>query len=328
MATIAAIVAISNNIKTDKRMTAIGLACTGGAVGIMICPPVAEQLIEHFGWRGAMVLVGAANANLVTCGMLMRPKKSPPTYRPIEPSDIPIDNQQRNGNYLILITKWAQICCEPFQVLVKRPVFTAILAARVFTTIAYSGWAIFLVPHAIEKGLSSSKAALLSSIGGIATIFGKLIPGLIVDSGFMSATQLSVLTLLANTAAYTLDYWSYSFWSLSLAALINGFNFGSDFVLLFPLCFEVLGHNDVIDGFGLSFIPGSTGAIVGGLLIGKYILYVVLRYYSIDINKYKCNMKPCKETTRHVIFIQYVFFFFRNLAIKILAYFFYIYNGT
>ena len=279
MAFIAAITNISNYFSADKKTTAIGLACTGGAVGVMICPPIAEQLIARFGWRGAMTLVGAANANLVICGILMRQRQTSPTYRQIETSDTAVESEQTNENHSSLISKWAQSFAEPFKVLVNKPVFTAIMTARLFTTIAYSGWAIFLVPHAIEKGLSSNNAAFLSSIGGIATIFGRLIPGPIVDSGFVSAIQLAVLTLLANTLAYVWDYWSYSFWSLSLAALINGFNFGSDVVLIFPLCVEVLGGKNAIDGYGLCFIPGSVGGVVGGIFIGKCLNLFLLTYF-------------------------------------------------
>lgn len=272
MAYIAGIVAISNNIKVDKKMTAIGLACTGGAVGVMICPPLTELSIESFGWRGAMLLVGAVNANIVTCGMFMRPIHAPSIHRQANTSDITMDNKRKNGNLFSSITNWSQSFVEPFKVIKKKPVFVAIITARVFSAMCTSSWAIFLVSHAIEKGLSPRSAALLSSIGGIAAIFGRLIPGTIIDSGFVTATQFCVSTQLANTVAYVSDYWSYKFWSLSVAALMNGFIFGSDFVLIFPLCVEILGNEDAIDGYGLCLTPGSTGSIIGGLLIGKCVI--------------------------------------------------------
>ena len=231
--------------------------------------------------------------------MLIRPKQTPPTYRQVKSSDIPIKNEQTNGDYLNLFKKWVHHFVEPFNVLINKPMFIAIITARVFTNIAFNGWAIFLVPHAIEKGLSASKAALLASVGGIAAIFGRLSPGPIVDSGFMSATKLSVLTLVTNTAAYVFDYWAYSFWSLSLAALINGFNFGSDVVLIFPLCVEVLGERDAIDGYGLCLIPASIGGLVGGLLIGKYYAFSQIKTLQFiyignlqgSVLKTKTNMK-------------------------------------
>ena len=269
MAYISAIVAISNNTKTDRRMTTIGLVSTGGACGVMICPPIAEQMVERYGWRGAIMILGAVNTNLVVCGLLMRLKQVHSTYHQVNSSDLALHTKQTNTKFISLITRCTHTFIEPFKVVSKQPVFTSIMAARVFSAIAYSGWAIFLVPHAVNKGISPNKAALLSSIGGIAAIFGRLIPGPIVDSGIMTATQLSVLAQLANTVAYVCDYWSYNFWSLSLEALINGFNFGSDFVLIFPLCVEVLDIKDAIDGYGLCLIPGSLGAIFGGLLIGE-----------------------------------------------------------
>ncbi len=43
----------------ERRGVAFALLMSGGAVGAMILPIVAQSLIAHFGWRGAFAILGA-----------------------------------------------------------------------------------------------------------------------------------------------------------------------------------------------------------------------------------------------------------------------------
>ena len=41
-----------------RRGTALALVMSGGAVGAMVLPPIAQALIRHVGWRGACLALG------------------------------------------------------------------------------------------------------------------------------------------------------------------------------------------------------------------------------------------------------------------------------
>ncbi|XP_077977588.1 monocarboxylate transporter 12-B-like [Glandiceps talaboti] len=45
----------------------------GGLVGMLIASPLFNFLIEIFGWRGAVLIIGGINANTMVCAALMRP---------------------------------------------------------------------------------------------------------------------------------------------------------------------------------------------------------------------------------------------------------------
>ena len=56
-----------------KRNIAIGFAVSGCGVGMFLYPPLIRFFIQHFGWRGTMLLLGAISLNLCVIGALLRP---------------------------------------------------------------------------------------------------------------------------------------------------------------------------------------------------------------------------------------------------------------
>nr|AKN21509.1 slc16a-14 [Schmidtea mediterranea] len=59
-----------------KRAFAIGLAVCGSGIGTFVFSPLIEYLIETYGWRGTMLIVGGLIFNCLACGAVYRPKKS------------------------------------------------------------------------------------------------------------------------------------------------------------------------------------------------------------------------------------------------------------
>ena len=59
-----------------RRALATGIAESGAGVGTVIFAPLTNYLISVYGWRGALLIIGAIVANIVVCGALFRPIKS------------------------------------------------------------------------------------------------------------------------------------------------------------------------------------------------------------------------------------------------------------
>ncbi|XP_041452975.1 monocarboxylate transporter 14-like [Lytechinus variegatus] len=59
----------------DNFEKAVSVILTGGGLGMMLLPLLVEQLHEEYGWRGAMVILGALNLNYIVVGALMKPVK-------------------------------------------------------------------------------------------------------------------------------------------------------------------------------------------------------------------------------------------------------------
>ncbi|XP_070579218.1 monocarboxylate transporter 3-like [Ptychodera flava] len=76
---IPSIVLVSYYFK-KRHALANGVAFAGSSMGVMIFPPLCHYLIEHYGWRGALLILSGLNLNLCVAASLYRPpplKKMP-----------------------------------------------------------------------------------------------------------------------------------------------------------------------------------------------------------------------------------------------------------
>nr|XP_039256199.1 monocarboxylate transporter 9-like [Styela clava] len=76
---IPAIITISEFFK-EKRSIAVGVVASGIGFGSFVFPVVFEYLMELYGWRGAILLVGGINANMIVFGLIMCPVDKAPNF--------------------------------------------------------------------------------------------------------------------------------------------------------------------------------------------------------------------------------------------------------
>ncbi|XP_061601470.1 monocarboxylate transporter 12-B-like [Cololabis saira] len=57
----------------ERKALAYGIALSGSGIGTFILAPAVQLLIEHYSWRGALLILGGFVSNLCVCGALMRP---------------------------------------------------------------------------------------------------------------------------------------------------------------------------------------------------------------------------------------------------------------
>ncbi|XP_029377691.1 monocarboxylate transporter 12-B-like [Echeneis naucrates] len=58
---------------SERKALAYGIALSGSGIGTFILAPAVQFLIEHYSWRGALLILGGFVSNLCACGALMRP---------------------------------------------------------------------------------------------------------------------------------------------------------------------------------------------------------------------------------------------------------------
>ncbi|XP_029031294.1 monocarboxylate transporter 12-B-like isoform X2 [Betta splendens] len=69
-------VAMVGKYFSEKKTLAYGIAMSGSGIGTFILAPAVQLLIEHYSWRGALLILGGFVSNLCVCGALMRPLES------------------------------------------------------------------------------------------------------------------------------------------------------------------------------------------------------------------------------------------------------------
>nr|XP_054769499.1 LOW QUALITY PROTEIN: monocarboxylate transporter 3-like [Lytechinus pictus] len=59
----------------DYFEIATGVLISGGSVGVMVMPWLFDIIIDNYGWRGGLLLLGALNSHYILIGSLLKPTK-------------------------------------------------------------------------------------------------------------------------------------------------------------------------------------------------------------------------------------------------------------
>ncbi|XP_070172884.1 monocarboxylate transporter 5-like [Littorina saxatilis] len=75
-----------------RRAFATGLAVCGSGFGTFVMAPLTEFLLQEYGWRGAMLILGGVILNVVVCGAVFRPLVGSPV--PEEEDNVENGNEE------------------------------------------------------------------------------------------------------------------------------------------------------------------------------------------------------------------------------------------
>lgn len=179
----------------ERKALAYGIAMSGSGIGTFILAPVVQLLIEHYSWRGALLILGGFVSNLCVCGALLRPI----TLRE-EEEPLPLDAER--GSYPVKVATGTEkdnngILVSPAQqrkpkscpcFLSSReyrflllPDFLGLAGSFLFLASGCSLPFVYLVPYALDAGVSHQQAAFLMSILGVIGIVGNITFGWFTD---------------------------------------------------------------------------------------------------------------------------------------------------
>lgn len=165
-----------------RRGTAMGLACTGLGLGLMIIAPVAQALITWLGWRGAMaVLAGMVLGGIGPFTLLLQRAR---------PEDLGLEPDGGGGSETLGSRRQRQVrVLDPTWAAREWRVPAAMRTERfwlVFTAAFTGGYAIhgtfihqmaYMVDLGYQKALA---AALLGYVGGV-RVLGQVLGGTVSD---------------------------------------------------------------------------------------------------------------------------------------------------
>ena len=232
-----------------QRAMALGLAVSGIGLGTLVVAPVAGVLIDRYGWRTAMLLLGVVGAGLLlVSATLVSP---PPPSAEVAPG--PLRSRLRSPAF-----RWLYV---------SNMLFTS----SVFFTLA------FLAPYASAGGASTAAAGTLVGVIGISSVVGRLaLGGTAVRFGALRVFEACFL-LVSLSMLVWIFAGSYA-WLVGFAVLF-GIGYGG-FVALSP---AVLAEKFGLEGLGgimglLYTAAGISGLLappLAGLLIDRTDSYTV-----------------------------------------------------
>ncbi|XP_038073628.1 monocarboxylate transporter 12-like [Patiria miniata] len=253
-----------------------GVLTSGAAIGMMVIPPLAELLIATYGWPWAMALLAAVNFNVCACGALVRPPSA--IYRKLrgvqddeDPSGVSNTTQLTFRDRVFAFLKDIPEKLS-LDIVVLAPMYNIYLLLWFLNGLVYSAWLIYLIPHAISRGIDSSWAGFLATAGGIGNLVVRVVHGPAIDRGYITAVRLFILLTVMNAIAFYVDLVSYDFYSvLAILALINGAGLGTIGIILMPVAQEVLSEADLsLKGYMLSLPFFALGETCGGAIAGVF----------------------------------------------------------
>ncbi|XP_051523368.1 monocarboxylate transporter 12-B-like [Myxocyprinus asiaticus] len=177
----------------ERKALAYGIAMSGSGIGTFILAPVVQLLIEHYSWRGALLILGGFVSNLCVCGALLRPiilKEEEACPLPVDSEcgyevKLPVVSGIHTGktasDKLKVDTK--QRCLQSMQEyrFLLMPDFLVLACSFLLLASGCSLPFVYLVPYALDVGVSHHHAAFLMSILGVIDIIGNITFGWLTD---------------------------------------------------------------------------------------------------------------------------------------------------
>ena len=80
--------------------------------------------------------------------------------------------------------------------LFKNAAFLSLLAVIFAYVYGFQGWIIYLVPNAVDKGLTPYRATALATAGAGGQFIGLTGTGVLIDTGVLTADMVSIITTI------------------------------------------------------------------------------------------------------------------------------------
>jgi MFS family permease len=257
-----------------RRGFAVGVASSGGSLGTLVLPPLAQFLVAAVGWRAAYVVFGVAIVLVLeTVALVMR---RDPESMGLHPDGVaaPRDSGEATD------AGW------PLGAALRTRSFWMLAATFMATWVPVFVPLVHIVPFARDLGFSPLTAATALSALGAGSVAGRLVMGAISDRIGRRAT--GVVGTMLQAAAFVAFSVVQSLPAVYVVAVVFGFAYGTVSMLFPALVSDFFGRQQAgaIVGFLFAF-AGSAGAIgpfAAGAIYDAYGSYAIAFYTSAAFN--------------------------------------------
>ena len=237
----------------DKRRgLALALVMAGVGTGSMLFPPLAQTLIAGYGWRTAYMVLGALVLllGLPLTALFVR-------ERPRDPHAA-ADSSGRTASGFAGSTVSEGLRSRAFWILI---------GTLLLSSVSMNGAITHLSPLLTDRGVSASSAALAASLLGMASFFGRLLAGVLLDRFFgprvgfglcaMSAAGILILARAGSSAPGM------------AAAVLIGLGVGAEAALTPYLLTRYFGLRAFSTLYGFTWTAYAMAGAIGPVWMGK-----------------------------------------------------------
>ena len=248
-------------------------------------PLLTQFLIDEYGWRGAMMLLGAIKFNSIASGATLRPISTSDAEQYSKPNaqvtnvekDLQVRENLRESSTrkTNLIQRFRRVLTHlsyylDLSLFVDGD-FISMVLYSIGNGYCMAGWLIYLVPYGLEIGLESYMASSLATFGGLGQLVGNLLfPILIRLFTSRQILYFSTLVLFAAVMTNPLASAFYSYIGLIFSSIAFGAGRGIAILAFYQDCKQTLDPSQVTNAVMWFHVSYSIGAIGSGFLSGTF----------------------------------------------------------
>jgi MFS family permease len=244
---------------SKQRVLALGIATSGITLGHMVIPPLVAVVIDANGWRFAYIMLALLIFVSVIPALLMLGRNPPKEQYSSQGNSSNGTIEQRSGMQSELST-WT--ISEAFKTLP----FRMLMVTGFVTAAGFYFTAVHIVAYATDLAIDATKAALILTFMGGASILGKLLMPPVVNR-IGGRYSLIVLFALQAITLFSL-MWADNLWMFFLLSSLFGFGFGASSPIRMAMISEFFGLKSVGTMIGIVELAWAAGAISGPVMAG------------------------------------------------------------
>ena len=228
----------------ERRGAAFAVLMSGGAVGAMVLPPIAQAIIDSTGWRAAAVILGVL---VLAVGL-------PLGFRVKERAGMANNRESSAGGATVMEG-------------IRSRVFWIVVAALFCNSLGQNGAITHLAAMLTDRGVSPGGAALAASALGGATLLGRLLTGWMLDRFFAPRVAMAML-LVSAAGALILSRASTMSTGVVAAALI-GMGMGAEADVTPWLLAKYFGLRSFSTLYAWTWTAYAIAGAIGPVIMGK-----------------------------------------------------------
>ncbi|CAG02046.1 unnamed protein product [Tetraodon nigroviridis] len=252
-----------------RRPLANGLAMAGSPVFLSSLAPLNQFLLDMYGWRGTLLILGGLLLNCCVAGALMRPVRLPPVTSPADK-----EKEMEKDPICSSCVKNARGILD-LSIFKDRGFLIYLIGNVMFFFGAYAPF-LFLAEYAVSQGVDEYSAALLLSIVGFVDIFTRPTTGLVANCKQIRprVQYLFSFAVILNGLSHLVFPPLKGYAYLVIYAIFFGWSFGMVFALIFECLMDLIGIQRFPSAVGLVTIIECFPVLVGPPAAGNRIYFI------------------------------------------------------
>ncbi|XP_072019361.1 monocarboxylate transporter 12-like [Amphiura filiformis] len=260
---------------------AIGIVYASASLGLMAAPPVAQLLLDTYGWRGTLLIIGGINCHLILSGSLLRHQQQVDssitateslqnTYSPLSHTSDDCEAFGWQSNSLKSSTFDRINAFMKFSGLdlFANLSFLATSVISTSMTALFTGWIVYFIPHCLAKGLTPFEAAFLATASGFSNLIGHVIYVPLLSNNLISLRGGLYFSGIVATVALLADRYTSTVTTVFISNMMLLLAIGIEYPLCDVYMKSIVEPNSLAKAYGWRMGLSGLVRIIPGFVLG------------------------------------------------------------